>query len=149
MKSFSFHLQKILDLKEKEKEQAQWELGKSVQKKNEEEAKLTDMSMRHAAVSASLIDIQSQRCSVASLMEITQYKQSIERAMNRQQQTIQGCVQEMENCKSRLTQRMQESQLWQRLKDRSKELFDEAQKQREQKELDEIGITCFVRQMKA
>ncbi len=145
MKTFRFHLQKILDLKEKEKEQAEWAFGASLEKKREEEAKLTHLTEHHEAVTRSLYILQQETCSAAQLLEVTRYRQAVDRAIINQQQKLYGCDQEVERCQKRLASRVQESQLWQRLRDKAAEHFEQAEKLREQKEMDEIGINRYLR----
>ncbi|MGG1661417.1 flagellar export protein FliJ [Brevibacillus sp. NRS-1366] len=145
MKFFQFHLQKVLDLKEKEKEQAQWAFGKSIQRKNEEEWKLFQLNEHHDQMTHLLQEVQEQTCSAAQLISITQYQQSVARSITNQRRTLNGCEQDVERCQSRLTERMQESELWNRLRERSLHQFLDAEKQREQKELDEIGTQLYLR----
>jgi len=142
---FQFHLQKVLDLKEKEKEQAEWAFGKSIQRKNEEEWKLSQLTEHHDEMTMRLQEVQMQTCSAAQLISITQYQQSVARSIQNQQRTLHGCEQDVEHCQSRLTERMKESQLWQRLREKSLHQFLDDQKQREQKELDEIGTQLYLR----
>ncbi|MFD2371297.1 flagellar export protein FliJ [Brevibacillus sp. GCM10020057] len=145
MKVFQFHLQKVLDLKEKEKEQAEWAFGKSVQRKNEEEWKLYRLHERHDEMSLLIQEAQTQTCSAAQLIQITQYKQSVERSIQNQKRTLQGCERDVERCQSHLTERMKESQLWQRLRDKFHTQYMDAERMREQKELDEIGTQLYLR----
>lgn len=145
MKVFQFHLQKVLDLKEKEKEQAEWAFGKSIQRKNEEEWRLCRLNEHHDEMTNKLQEAQMQTCSAAQLIQITQYRQSVERSITNQQRTLYGCEQEVERCQYRLTERMKESQLWQRLRERSLNQYLEVEKVREQKELDEIGTQLYLR----
>ncbi|MBW5467543.1 flagellar export protein FliJ [Brevibacillus formosus] len=145
MRVFQFHLQKVLDLKEKEKEQAEWAFGKSIQRKNEEEWKLSQLTEHHDQMTMKLQEVQMQTCSAAQLISITQYQQSVARSIQNQQRTLHGCEQDVERCQSRLTERMKESQLWQRLREKSLHQFLDDQKQREQKELDEIGTQLYLR----
>ncbi|MDH4617193.1 flagellar export protein FliJ [Brevibacillus sp. AY1] len=145
MKSFTFHLQKVLDLKEKEKEQAEWAFGKSLQRKNEEEWKLVRLHEHHDDMTLKLEEVQAQQCSAADLIMLTQYRQSVERSISNQKRTLRGCEQEVERCQSSLTERMKESQLWQRMRERSLTQFLDVQKLKEQKELDEIGTQLYLR----
>jgi flagellar FliJ protein len=145
MKKFHYHLQKVLDLKEKETEQAKWAFGKSVQRKIEEETKLYQLTERREKMTLYLHEVQHQACSAAQLIDITRYRQAIDHAITVQQGTLYGCEQEVEQCKTRLTARMQESQLWQRLREKAEEQFSEQEKLREQKVLDEIGINRYLR----
>ncbi|UFJ42128.1 flagellar export protein FliJ [Brevibacillus humidisoli] len=146
MKTFTFHLQKILDLKEKEREQAEWAFGKSLQKKAEEEAKLINLTRHREEVSHTLYEMQNQPCSVSQLIEGNRYQQAVERAIQTQRQTLYGCELEVEDRKQKLTSRMQESKLWEKMREQAKERFDHAQRQMEQKELDEIGISRYTMQ---
>ncbi len=145
MKKFQYPLQKILDLKEREKEQAEWAFGKSVQKKNEEEEKLIRMHERQEELTQHLFTVQQQPCSAAQLLDITRYRQTMDKAIQNQQDRLFGCEQEVELFKQRLTMKMQESQLWQRLREKAQESFDEADKIHDQKEMDEIGINRYLR----
>ncbi len=145
MKKFSYHLQKILDLKEKEKEQAEWAFGKSVQKKTEEEAKLERLNDRREALTVSMYAIQDRACTAAQLIEMTRYRDAIDKAIVTQQNTLYGCEQEMELCQRKLTFKMQETRLWEQLKAKEREKFEDEYKQREQKELDEIGLNQYMR----
>lgn len=145
MKVFQFHLQKVLDLKEKEKEQAEWAFGKSVQRKNDEEWKLYRLHEHHDEMTLLLQEAQTQTCSAAELIQITHYKQSVERSIRNQKRTLHGCEQDVERCQSRLAERMKESRLWQRLREKSLSHYLDAEKMREQKELDEIGTQLYLR----
>jgi flagellar protein FliJ len=142
---FRFQLQKVLDVKEKEKEQAEWAFGKSVQRKNEEELKLFRLTEHHEAVTNMLHEEQSQTCSAAQLIQISQYRQAVERSIANQRRTLYGCEQEVERCQRRLTERMRETQLWQRLREKALGQFLYAERLREQKELDEIGTQLYLR----
>ncbi|USG67927.1 flagellar export protein FliJ [Brevibacillus ruminantium] len=145
MKVFQFHLQKVLDVKEKEKEQAEWAFGKSVQRKNEEEWKLGQLQGLHEEATGMLHAVQTETVSIARLMEITQYKEAVERSITRQKVTLYGCEQEMEKCKLRLTEQMKETQLWQKLREKAHWQYTEDAKLREQKEMDEIGTQLYLR----
>jgi len=145
MKKFQYSLQKILDLKEREKEQAEWAFGKSMQKKNEEEEKLIRMHERKEELTQHLFQVQARVCSAAQLLDITRYRQTMDQAIANQQKTLFGCEQELEAFKQRLTMKMQESQLWQKLREKAKDSFDEAEKNRDQKEMDEIGLNRYLR----
>ncbi|WP_400162975.1 flagellar export protein FliJ [Brevibacillus sp. TJ4] len=145
MKGFQFQLQKVLDLKEKEKEQAEWAFGKSVQLKNEEESKLVRLYEHRDDMAQMLVQAQEQACTASQLIMISQYRQSVERNIRHQQQTVQGLEQEVERCQVKLRERMKESQLWQRLRERSLAQYHEELKVREQKELDEIGTQLYLR----
>lgn len=145
MKVFQFHLQKVLDVKEKETEQAEWDFGKSIQRKNEEEWKLGQLHELHEEATGMLHSVQAEPVSVAHLMEITRYRQSVERSIHNQKQMVYGCVREMERCQMLLTERMKETQLWHKLRERAHGQYLEAEKQREQKEMDEIGTQLYLR----
>lgn len=146
MKKFSFHLQKILDLKEKEREQAEWAFGRSLQRKAEAEAKLIELTRHREEVSGTLCQMQRQTCSISQLIEVNRYRQAVEQAIQTQRETLYGCEREVEERKQILASRMQESKLWEKLRERAKERFELAQKQVEQKELDEIGTIRYALQ---
>lgn len=145
MAMFRFHLQKILDLKEKEQEQAEWAFGKSVQKKTEEEEKLVHLHNRRDELTDTLHQLQQKACTAAKLIEMNQFRLAIDKAIVQQIDTIQVCDRNVENCKQTLTFKMQENQLWGKLKEKERIKYDEAAKYREQQTLDEIGLIQYVR----
>ncbi|WP_019119119.1 flagellar export protein FliJ [Brevibacillus massiliensis] len=148
MSTFRFQLQKIVDLKEKEKEQAEWAFGLSQQRKAEEEQKLMQLDRHREEVTQSLFELQHQSCSAAQLMEIARYRHAVERAIATQKKTLFGCEQELERCKRRLTFHMQESKLWERMREKAKEQFEDSERKREQKELDEMGVARYIQRVK-
>lgn len=143
MRNFSFSLQKVLDLKEKEKELAEWAFGKSMQRTAEEEAKLQQLTGYREQVNQSIVAMQQQTCSAAQLMEVARYRQAIDRAIVSQTHVLTDCKIELQRTRQKLTVRMQEAKLWNRLSDKAKEKFIHEEKQREQKELDEMGTTRY------
>lgn len=145
MAMFRFHLQKILDLKEKEQEQAEWAFGKSVQKKTEEEEKLTHLHNRREVLTDTLHELQQKACTASKLIEMNQFRQAIDKAILQQVDTILACDRNVEICQRTLTSKMQENQLWGKLKERERLKYDEAAKYREQQILDEIGLIQYVR----
>lgn len=145
MATFRFQLQKILDLKEKEKEQAEWAFGQSVQKKSEEEAKLVGLHSRRDELTDSLHQMQSDACTAAQLIEMTRFRQAIDKAIVHQVDTIRVCEREVEVRKQTLTFKMQENQLWDKLKEKERNKYDEVAKYQEQQMLDEIGLIQYVR----
>ncbi|MET3288494.1 flagellar export protein FliJ [Brevibacillus fluminis] len=145
MAVFRFHLQKILDLKEKEQEQAEWAFGKSVQKKTEEEEKLVHLHHRRDQLTDTLHKLQEQACTAAKLIEMNQFRLAIDKAIVQQVDTISACDRNVESCKRTMTSKMQENQLWSKLKEKERLKYDEAAKYREQQILDEIGLVQYVR----
>lgn len=143
MRNFSFSLQKVLDLKEKEKEMAEWAFGKSMQKTAREEARLHELTRYREDVTESIVTLQQKTCSAAQLIEVTRYRQSLDRAITSQSHVLYDCKVELQRCQHKLTSRMQEAKLWNRLSEKAKEQFDHEEKQREQKDLDEMGTTRF------
>ncbi|MBG9773701.1 flagellar export protein FliJ [Brevibacillus laterosporus] len=148
MKPFRFHMQKVLDLKEKETEQAQWAFGRSVQQKQQEEQKLYQLVDKRNDMSDSLVDMQHDACSASDLLAVTRFQQVVDRQIATQKRRIIGCDKEIERCKEKLHFHLQESKLWSTLRDKAQTKYIEWQNQVEQKEMDEIGTNRFRRQLK-
>jgi flagellar FliJ protein len=148
MSVFRFHLQKIVDLKEKEKEQTEWALGRSIQREKEEEEKLTRLSCERDEVTRQMAAFPDGNQSIASLREINLYLQSLDRKIKRQHSTLNDCRRETEQWKLQLTHRMQDVKLWNRLREKAEEGFEYLERVKEQKELDEVGISRYLRHVK-
>ena len=147
MKSFRFHLQRVLDVKEKEKEQAEWAYGHSVQVKQQEEATLYKLVNRREGMAEALVDMQSDSCSAAELLAVTKYQQVVDRQITSQKVKIIGCEKEVQRCQHKLYGHMQETKLWSTLKEKAEIKHQEFQMQLEQKEMDEIGVRRYHRRV--
>ncbi|HJV45273.1 MAG TPA: flagellar export protein FliJ [Bacillota bacterium] len=142
---FHFSFQKVLDVKEKEKEQAQLEFGVIKRAQTELQEKIDRL---HALKESYLVEYNHVH--QKTVLEILQIQEHINEVDRYTRQLTLQCNQldrEIDTKQQVLVDRAKEEKVWQQLKNKS---FDSFQKQMEQKEqaiLDEMAVLRFSRPM--
>ncbi|HJV47265.1 MAG TPA: flagellar export protein FliJ, partial [Bacillota bacterium] len=142
---FHFSFQKVLDVKEKEKEQAQLEFG--VVKRAQTEL-LEKIDRLHALKESYLTEYNHvHQKTVLEILQIQEHINEVERHIRQLTLQCNQLDQEVDTKQQVLVDRAKEEKVWQQLKKKS---FDSFQKQMEQKEqaiLDEMAVLRFSRPM--
>jgi flagellar protein FliJ len=140
---FQFSFQKVLDFKEKEKEVAEQEYGTIKLQQLELEEQMEDLESEKDQA-FNLYDNVHKK----SIMEIIDAQKNIE-YVNRQIKQLeyksQQIHQEVEQKYQELIEKTQETKMWNKWKDKSKDLFHKEMLQKEQAMLDEMAVLRYTR----
>jgi flagellar protein FliJ len=140
---FQFSFQKVLDFKEKEKEVAEQEYGTIKLQQLELEEQIEDLESEKDQA-FNLYDNVHKK----SIMEIIDAQKNIE-YVNRQIKQLeyksQQIHQEVEQKYQELIEKTQETKMWNKWKDKSKEIFHKEMLQKEQAMLDEMAVLRYTR----
>lgn len=143
--SYRFPLQRVLDVKEKEKQQAQQELGSSLKKQQDTEEQMFLLSQKRERVQASMLQ-PNKGCKASQLHEHQRYISFLDQQMLQLKTHLQQTKIEVEQKQGILIEKSKEERVWQSWK---QELFvryqQEASKQ-EQEMLDEMASIRYFRQ---
>ncbi|BAU27670.1 flagellar FliJ protein [Aneurinibacillus soli] len=142
--SFVYSFQKILDVKGKEKEQAEMSYSHSVQALRIKEQKLTHLEQNKQEMEQKLQ--QESQISLAELRSGYEYIGHLQRMIIEAACTKQQAEKEVESKQELLTERVMDEKVWLKLKENAYEQYRELQKQTEQRELDEIAVARYFRQ---
>ncbi|MFC7679606.1 flagellar export protein FliJ [Paenibacillus sp. GCM10028914] len=140
---FHYAFQKIVDLKNNEKTQAEWMLSSAIGKLQAEEKSLSDLfEMRDQMYDAQ--QEAAKRCApVAEIRNIQTYVEYLESCIVKKQDDIQIAHVNVDMKKEILNEKMLDEKVWQKARDKSKEKFRHESLLREQNELDEMATVRF------
>lgn len=140
---FQFSFQKVLDFKEKEKEVAEQEYGTIKLQQIELEEQIEDLESEKDQAFNLYDDVHKK-----SILEILDAQKNIE-YVNRQIKQLefksQQIHQEVELKYQVLIEKTQETKMWNKWKDKSKEIFQKEMLQKEQAMLDEMAVLRYTR----
>jgi flagellar protein FliJ len=140
---FQFSFQKVLDFKEKEKEVAEQEYGTIKLQQLELEEQIEDLESEKDQA-FNLYDNVHKK----SIMEIIDAQKNIE-YVNRQIKQLeyksQQIHQEVEQKYQELIEKTQETKMWNKWKDKSKDIFHKEMLLKEQAMLDEMAVLRYTR----
>ncbi|NMD69096.1 flagellar export protein FliJ [Bacillus sp. DNRA2] len=136
--SFVFSFQKVLDVKEKEKELAQQQFGSAKHKQMELEQKMKGLEFEKNEAFH-----QYDHVNRKTVMEIMEFQQEIDHVNQQLKQlAIQSHLveQEVERHQQILIEKSKEAKMWNQWKAKSKDAFEKVINQKEQAMLDEMAV---------
>lgn len=143
--SFVYSLQKVLDMKEKEKEQAEISYSKSMQVLRQEQERLAHLERNKQQMEQQMLQ-KEKNISLAELKTNYEYIGHLQRLIAEANESKQRAEKEVENRQFILSERTMDQKIWEKLKENSFEKYKDAMRLLEQKELDEIAVGRYYRQ---
>ncbi|RKD24201.1 flagellar export protein FliJ [Ammoniphilus oxalaticus] len=145
--TFIFPLQKVLDVKEKEKQQAQQELGFSLKKQLDIEENMNALAQRRASLESRMLQV-NQGFRACELLDQQRYLTFLDEKMDRLQNNLRQTVKEVEIKQTVLSEKSVDEKVWQNWKQELRERHQQAVRKQEQDELDEIATIRFFREQR-
>lgn len=143
--TYRFPLQKVLDLKEKEKQQAQQELGVSLKKQLDEQEEMVRLNKRLETVQESI----NQRISGVKAAELHEHQRYLE-YLNQQIRQLQGRLvltnKEVDKKQHFLMEKSKDEKIWQEWKQKLVIEYEQTQLKQERDMLDEMANIRYFRQ---
>lgn len=142
--TYRFPLQRVLDVKEKEKQQAQQDLGVSLKKQHDVEEKMTALSEKRTTIQEHMIQ-QSRGCKALELHDQQRYITHLDRQIVLLQNNLLQTKKEVEKNQGVLMEKSKEEKIWQEWK---QEMFTRHQQvalKQEQEMLDEMASIRYFR----
>jgi len=139
---FHYPFQKVVDLKESEKTQAEWVLSASIGKLQQVTSVLHQLEVEKENALESIQEA-TMACCVSSLQSMQSYLSRIEQSIRHQLKDVQVAKTDVERNQLHLTDKMKDEQVWQQARERAKERFRYEMQIREQNELDEMATVRF------
>jgi flagellar FliJ protein len=143
--SFVYSFQKILDMKEKEKEQAAVNYNKSVQALQSEEQRLAHLEQDKYELEQRVLQ-QESNISLAQLKSHYEYIGHLQRLIEVANESKVQAEKEVEAKQFILFERTIDQKIWEKLKEHSFEKYREKINLQEQKEMDEMAVARYYRQ---
>ena len=143
--AFTYTFQKILNMKEKEKEQVQMDYSKSVQLLQKEQQRLVSLEKNKQEMERRIMQ-QGKNISLAELKINYEYIGHLQRLIIQANESKAQAEKEVEAKQFILSERAIEHKVWEKLKDHVFERYKAETRQAEQKELDEMAVARYYRQ---
>lgn len=140
---FRYHLQKIVDLKSSEKEQAEWVLSDAMSRLKLEEQSLEQLYETRRKVEQTVSEAIASRTSAAELSMLQDYLQHIDHLIDNRREAVQQVKQEVAVKSEQLVNKMKDEKKWLKVRERSYAAFRAEFFRQEQIVLDEIAAVRF------
>lgn len=142
---YKFAFQKVLDVKEKEKEVAKEEFGSSKQRQIELDRKLAGLESEKDKIYHQFNQVN--RKAVWEILEVHEELQHVDQQVKRLTQQSEQLHLEVEHKQIVLFEKTKEAKVWNLWKDKSKKEFIKQQERIEQAMLDEMAILRYSRKV--
>lgn len=139
---FKYPFQKIVDLKETEKTQAEWMLSASLGKLAQEKLTLEELYMEKESTMESIYSSASL-CCVSSLQQLQSYVSRLEHSIKKQLDDVQLAEDDVVRSQDHLSLKMKDEKVWLQARDKARERFRHEMQLLEQNELDEMATLRF------
>jgi flagellar export protein FliJ len=137
----------MLELKEKEKENAQLLMAKAIQSQETIEDRLNEISNKITVVEAQIDMKQNQKIPIKELQMSETYIGQLKKRLHLEQIQLSMAKKNVEKKQEVLRETLKEEQTWFLLKEKKELEYFEQQKIEEQNQLDEIASRLYFRQM--
>jgi flagellar protein FliJ len=140
---FNFSFQKVLDVKEREKELAQHEYGVMKRRQMELHEQIEGLEMAKEKVFDQYNEVN--RKTVWEILEVHEDIKHVELQMKKLEHQSQQIVQEVEQRQQALFEKSKEAKMWNKWKEKSKDAFEKQLIKKEQTMLDEMAVLQYFR----
>ena len=139
MKKFQFHLQKVIDMKEKSREQVEWSYASILSTLNHEKQKLSELIQNKNHLENQLSTGQQRGISIQEIHRVQDYLSYIELQIKGQQEQINQTERKLQEKKEELSDVKKEEKVWNNFRDKKFEEYLLETNRTEQKEMDELA----------
>ncbi|MDO6656348.1 flagellar export protein FliJ [Anaerobacillus sp. 1_MG-2023] len=139
MAAFHFPFQRILDVKENEKSQAQLEMAESLKAQVDIERSLRDLEQAVLSMRQRLEERQQEGVSIIDLLKEEEHITYLEGQLNQKRNQLIQVEHQVSEQQDTLASKVREEKTWQSIKETRKEEFYHDMKMIEQNELDDLN----------
>ncbi|PYI50369.1 flagellar export protein FliJ [Paenibacillus flagellatus] len=138
---FRYPLQKLVDLKTNEKEQAEWMLSEAVGALQREELTLAELLAEHRRVAEELESASARKTTISQIQMLQHYLQHMEQQIRAKSNDVHRAQSNVADKQQALTEKMMEEKVWTKAKEKAHRQFTAFVLKKEQEEMDEIALT--------
>ncbi|WP_308639246.1 flagellar export protein FliJ [Paenibacillus silvisoli] len=144
MARFQYTYQKIFDLKQSEKSQAEWQLSVVVGELQNVEKSLLTLREERVSWSDRLLQAANQAVTLSELRVMQEYIGYLDEAIKRKLVDVRKAETAVEVKRAELSDRMRDEKVWQKSKENAFQRFQAEMMAKEQSELDELATSRFM-----
>ncbi|MCF6093836.1 flagellar export protein FliJ [Microaerobacter geothermalis] len=143
--SYQFRLQKILDMKGKEKEKAQWDLAGSSQQLFRDVQSLKSMLEEKEKMENMMLQLQQASVEIRKIKEIQAYLERLKLRVVNQKEEVKKTEMLVIKHQGVLADKNKEEKILKIMKEKDFLQYMEEEKRKEEKELGEIAIHQYIK----
>jgi flagellar FliJ protein len=140
---FQYTFQKIVDLKNNERTQAEWVLADAIGKLRSEEEQLAELEDYKLRVQEQLVEVSSHKTTISEMLLMQHYVDQYSNRINAKHQSVQEAHHNVQNKQEYLTDKMLEEKVWAKARERAHHTYVGNLLHKEQLELDEMATNRF------
>lgn len=140
---FTYHFQKVVDLKSTEKTQAEWLLSSAIGKLKSEEQHLMELVRDKENMLQGISSSSQQSLSAANLQEMNRYIHYLDECISRKNNDVAYAQVNVKKNQDFLNDKMLDEKVWMEAREKAKMHFQQEMLLREQNELDEMATVRF------
>jgi len=144
MKAFKYTFQKIVDLKESEKTQAEWMLSEAIAELSAMETQLNELEQQETIWQLKLEQSVTVPTSMQEVMTIQHYIDFYKHAIEQKKLDIKRASKKVDVRRVELASKMKEEKVWLKAKDNAHAQFKHDIQLKEQNELDEMASIRYI-----
>lgn len=140
---FTYHFQKVVDLKAKEKTQAEWLLSSAIGKLQAEENHLLELVRDRENLMEGISSFSLQSASASSLQEMNRYVHYLDECISRKNNDVAHAEVNVKQNQAFLNDKMLDEKVWNQAREKEKMHYQQEMLLKEQNELDEMATVRF------
>lgn len=140
--TFQFSLQKIVDLKIREKSLAEWHLSKALSQLTEGEVALEELEREKKRIQQRMTD-SSNKISVSKLQQLEYYLFALDKKIEQKRQEINYARSQVFQKKDALKGKMIDEKVWMQARDKAYVHYKTEELRKEQYSLDDLAVSRF------
>jgi flagellar FliJ protein len=142
---FRYAFQKIVDLKNNERTQAEWVLSEAIGHLRAEEETLAHLQTAKTQMQEQMISVSAGKATISQLMLLQHYVDHIGQQIEEKNKHVEEAQKLVLNKREHLAGKMLEEKVWTKAKEKAYQRFTAKLLNKEQQELDEIATNRFAR----
>ncbi|WP_339063323.1 flagellar export protein FliJ [Tepidibacillus marianensis] len=139
MEKFQFHLQKVIDMKEKSREQVEWSYANILKLLKEERIKLSNLYFEKQQLENQLTNEQQVGISIIEINHLQDYLTYVDLKINNQLKQVKQTEQKLSDKKNELVELKVDEKIWNNYREKKFQEYLIDSNRTEQKEMDEMA----------
>lgn len=141
---FRYPFQKVVDLKNNERTQAEWMLSNAIGKLQIEENSLQELHTKKEILEKNLSQASSNSAKIFELQEFQEYLTFVEQQIQTKHQDIQKAQHQVAHKKDDLSEKMLDEKVWSKAKEKAYSQYTALSLKKEQEQLDELATMRYI-----
>lgn len=141
---FRYPFQKVVDLKNNERTQAEWMLSDALSKLQVEEHSLQELYAKKKILENNLSQASFNSAKISELQVFQEYLSYVDRQIQTKHEDIQKAQHQVTHKKDDLSDKMLDEKVWTKAKDKAYTQYKALSLKKEQEQLDELATMRFI-----